>query len=136
MEKFSWILGGFFHTLLHPDSAFITFRLVGYTPLECTLLIVLFSSLGILALFSLNRLGIKFSARLLPNFIFKVRQFCARLVGRFGYVGIIGLCLIPWFPCLKEAALLAGQILEFKNTLPIVLIFNALRVFALFKIIF
>lgn len=137
MEKVLWLLGGFLHTLFHPDSAFFgTLKSAGYTLLECTFFIVLFSSLGILGLFCLNWLGIHFSSRLSPKFVFKVRRFCAKLVGRFGYFGIMGLCLIPWVPYLKEAALLAGQVLEFKYTLPIVLIFNALRVFALFKIIF
>lgn len=120
-------LGGLIHISLYADSSFWTFKMAGYSSSFAALLVILVSSFLILVFYWLNRKGIAFSSRHSEHFVSGAKKVSRVVVGRFGYGGLAILCLIPYLPFLKEAALLTGQVLGLKYTFPVVLVFNGIR---------
>lgn len=128
MKEILWFLGGVFHSLLHPDSSFFTLRAAGYSSFSSILFIALSNSTWMCILYYLNRLGLNFTLVRAKGLSLKIRQFSSGVVGRYGYAGVIFICFVPYLPYMRETALLTGQILQLKYTLPVVMVANILRV--------
>ncbi|MBI4708739.1 MAG: hypothetical protein HY764_00865 [Candidatus Portnoybacteria bacterium] len=132
MEKILWFLGGFIHALFHPDSSFLTLGMAEASPVIVISAVILFSSLSILALYGLNKIGWSLFSKKAENISSKACRLSSGIICRFGYTGLIILCLIPFLPLLKETALISGQILGLRYTLFVILFFNAIRLMVLF----
>ena len=136
MEKILWFLGGLVHSLLHPDSSFVTLLAGGHNRFGAVLFIILSNSIWMVALYHLNKMGLLFSLKRSKKLSAKMKEWSSDIVRKFGYIGLIALCLIPYLPWMRETALLSGQFLGLKYVLPVAIISNAIRVIILSSFMF
>ena len=138
MKDLFWLASSFIHSFLHVDTAYITLIFAGFRPWLAIGWIIIFSSFWTLAFFWANKKGINFSVKAsgqIGRVVANIRRWSHFTVKRWGYPGLILLCLTPYVPCVKEAGLLAGQVMELRHTLSVMLFFNALRLVLLLQIL-
>lgn len=133
MEKIMWYLGGLAHSLIHPDSSFFTLKEAGFGQAGAMALIVMSNAIWISVLYQLNRFGLFLTRKKIGKSSDKLHKWSTGAIRSYGYAGMAVLCVIPYFPGLRELAIMAGLLFKMKYTLPVVILFNSLRVITLSK---
>lgn len=131
MEKIIWYLGGLAHSLVHPDSSFFTLKEAGFGQTGTMVLIVMSNAIWIIVLYQMNRFGLLLTRKKIGESSDKLHKWSTGAVRSYGYAGMAVLCVIPYFPGLRELAIMAGLLLQMRYTLPVVILFNSLRVITL-----
>jgi len=131
MNDFGSFCAGFFHSVLHPDTAFRTVAMMGYEGVGLYVAVLLISSVATIVLYYGNRI-LFLSRRFSKPLISKIHSISSDMVCKLGYIGLAVLAVTPIVFGFREGALLAGQTLGLKYTLHTVLGFSAIRLYAVF----
>jgi hypothetical protein len=127
-EQFTWFFVGAWHSVISPDTSFITLYLSGISKLQMIVFVAIWSTLGTTILFFLIRSVVKISNRI--SIFKKIKASCHWLIQKGGYTGLIIVTCIPIIPGLRETSLAVIEIESLSFGLPIILFFNIVRIAA------
>lgn len=126
IEQLFWLFVGASHSVVSPDTSFITLYLSGISKLTTIIFIALWGTLGTIIFLFLIKGAVKISNHV--SGFDRVKAACHWLIKKGGYIGLIAVTCIPVIPGLRKTSLAIIEIESLNFGIPIILFFNIVRI--------